>query len=130
MPRTRRRRRVVAAWAVNLAYAGVIASLALLPASVQVGNRDWLFHALGFGLQVVLLTVLTRRWWPPLTAVGGAAAAALLYGTLIEFLQVPVPSRRFEVRDLLANAIGVGVATAMLVLAKAGRVRRAPEDLT
>jgi VanZ family protein len=130
VPRTRRRRRGVAAWALNLGYAGVIASLALLPASVQVGNRDWLFHALGFGLQTALLTKLTRRWWPPLTAVGGAAAGALLYGTLIELLQIAVPSRRFEVRDLLANAIGVAVIAAMLCLGTSSRARRAPEGLT
>jgi VanZ family protein len=56
----------------------------------------------------------------PLIGRGNAAifavAGAILYGGLVEVLQFFQPARTVEIRDLLANSVGAGMAAIILYL--------------
>ena len=122
--------RMVVASAVNLVYAAAMVSIALSPKPRVVGVQDWLLHAFAFGLQVGLLSLVTRRLFSsPLAALGGAAAGALPCGTAIEFLEALVFGCDFETADLLADAVEVALAAAVLALPALSRRRPAREDL-
>jgi hypothetical protein len=120
---------MVVALIVNLAYTAAMASIALAPTTPKVGIQDWLLHAFAFGLQVGLLSLVTRRLFTRLAALGGAAAGALLCGTVFELLQVWIFGCDLEAVDLLANAVGVGLAAALLSLPVVSRRLPAREGL-
>jgi VanZ family protein len=71
---------------------------------------DWLAHAVAYGIQAGLLfwalkPVLGRA---PALVTGGSGA--VLFGICTESLQLLQPERTVELRDVIANAIGVMVA--------------------
>lgn len=102
--------------------------IALSHKTPSVGIQDWMLHAFAFGLQVGLLSLVTGPLLSPLAALVGAAAGGLLCGTLVEFLQVLVFGCAFETVDLLADAVGVGLATALLALAALSRSQPPRDD--
>jgi VanZ family protein len=118
---------MVVASTLNFAYAAAMPLIALSHKTPIVGIQDWLLHAFAFGLQVGLLSLVTGPLFSPLAALGAAAAGGLLCGTLVEFLQVFVFGFAFETVDLLADAVGVGLAAALLALPALSR-RRPPRD--
>ena len=122
----------VAGWlAVNLGYAGALAGLSLMssPPVVPVfSTTDWLAHGVAFGLQTVILSGLLRRWYRPGMAIAASATVALLFGFVLEGLQHLQPARQVELSDLVANATGVCLGAAILVLT-GGVSRRAAGEL-
>jgi VanZ family protein len=100
---------------LNVAYTAFITSLALTPTPLRIGRvDDWLLHGLAFGVQAALLHAVLRTLLLPTRSLLVSGAAALAYGGLIEILQLGVPGRFFEVGDLVANAVGIAVSTALL----------------
>jgi hypothetical protein len=73
-------------------------------------------HAPGYGILAVLLTLgLQRRGWPLAYALPVAAAAALVFGLWTEVFQGSVQGRGASVNDLVTDAVGIGIATAMML---------------
>ncbi len=105
---------------VNLGYAASLVLLSLMsspPAVPILSQKDWLAHGLAYGIQVFLLHELFRRRIGSTSAIVAAAATGLVFGAVVEALQLLQPARFFEVSDVLANAVGVAAAAALLAIA-------------
>ena len=87
--------------------------MVLVPSSLL----EWA-HAPGYGVLAGLLTLgLQRRAWPLAYAIPVAAAGALVFGLCTEVFQGSVQGRGPSVDDLVTDAIGIGVATTMMLSA-------------
>ena len=85
--------------------------MVLVPGSLL----EWA-HAPGYGILAVLLTRgLQRRAWPLAYALPVAAAAALVFGLWTEVFQGSVHGRGASVDDLVTDAIGIGLATILML---------------
>ena len=115
MRASRFRRFVIAA---NLVYAAVLLCLGVAPdvPGIAVNIPDFAAHGLAYAAHTVLLFALLM----PLIGRGNATifavAGAILYGGLVEALQFFQPARTVEIRDLLANSVGAGMAAIILYL--------------
>jgi hypothetical protein len=84
---------------------------------------DWA-HAPGYGILALLLTRgLQRRAWPLAYALPVAAAAAFVFGLWTEVFQGSVQGRQTTVDDLVTDAIGIGLATMIMMLSESVRNR-------
>lgn len=82
---------------------------------VPVSLLEWA-HAPGYGILAVLLTLgLQRRAWPLAYALPVAAAAALVFGLWTEVFQGSVQGRGASVNDLVTDAVGIGIATILML---------------
>ncbi len=63
----------------------------------------------------------------PSRAIVAAAGTAALFGTVMEVVQLVMPGRFFEVQDLFANGVGIGVGVVLLVGFRMSPLAR-PED--
>jgi VanZ family protein len=109
---TRKRRLAV----VNLLYAGVLLSLGIVPTLPTAAVSDHAAHALAYGLQAGLLYVFLLPTQNRGAAAILAATGAIVYGGLIEALQLVRPARSFELLDLAANAAGAVLAVSIAYL--------------
>ena len=103
-------------WAPVALYMAAIfygASLSSLPGPVATWFSDTILHGAGyFGLALVTLRAVARGRWSRVTR-GGLLLAwgiAVLHGAAVEWMQMYVPSRTAEWRDLANDAIGAGLA--------------------
>jgi VanZ family protein len=97
---------LLALWPVMIA---VVIVFSLLPGSAmpRLPMSDTQEHLTAyFGLALVPAAAL-KRWWRALAA----ATAMACLGLALEFFQLKVPGRAFELRDILANCVGVAVGT-------------------
>ena len=107
------RRFVIAA---NLVYAVSLLFLGVAPdvPDVAVDIPDFAVHGIAYAAHTALMFALLL----PSVGRGNAAilafAGAVLYGGLVEALQFLQPARTVEMRDLLANAVGAGMAAMIL----------------
>ena len=84
---------------------------------------DWA-HAPGYGILAVLLTRgLQRRAWPLVYALPVSAAAAFVFGLWTEVFQGSVQGRQTTADDLVTDAIGIGIATMIMMLSESVRNR-------
>ena len=84
---------------------------------------DWA-HAPGYGILAMLLTRgLQRRAWPLAYALPVAAAAAFVFGLWTEVFQGSVQGRQTTADDLVTDAIGIGLATMIMMLSESVRNR-------
>ena len=82
---------------------------------VPVSLLEWA-HAPGYGILAVLIALgLQRRAWPPAYALPVASAAAFVFGLWTEVFQGSVQGRGASVDDLVTDAVGIGIATAMML---------------
>lgn len=82
---------------------------------VPVSLLEWA-HAPGYGILAVLIALgLQRRAWPLAYALPVAAAAALVFGLWTEVFQGSVQGRGASVNDLVTDAVGIGIATTMML---------------
>lgn len=85
---------------------------------VPVSLLEWA-HAPGYGILAVLIALgLQRRAWPLAYALPVAAAAALVFGLWTEVFQGSVQGRGASVNDLVTDAVGIGLATTMMLSEK------------
>ena len=72
-------------------------------------------HAPAYGLLAWLgITGLRRRGWPHLLALTTGCLFSLVFGLWTETLQVSVPGRGFETKDLLTDGLGIALAGMMM----------------
>jgi hypothetical protein len=75
-----------------------------------------LAHVPAYGILTLLLILLLKgRGWPSLYACPVAAAAALVFGLWTEVLQGSIHGRHATVEDLVADGIGIGIATLLML---------------
>jgi hypothetical protein len=85
--------------------------MVLVPGSLL----EWA-HVPGYGVLAMLLTFgLQRRAWPLAYAIPVAAAGALVFGLWTEVFQGSVQGRVPSVDDLVTDAIGIGLATVLML---------------
>jgi len=123
--------------AALLGYIGILSVLATAsPGSGLLGQillllpshiLDWL-HAPAYGLLAGLgITRLQRRGWPHLLALATGSLFALVFGFWTETLQLSVPGRGLEVKDLITDGLGIAVA-GMTVIRRSMSVRTPSAD--
>jgi hypothetical protein len=110
-------------FATLIAYVGILSILAVAsPGHGLLGSMllvlptvvlDWL-HAPAYGLLAWLgITRFQRRGWPQPLAFAAGASFALIFGVWTETLQLSVPGRGLEIKDMLTDGIGIGMASLM-----------------
>lgn len=80
--------------------------LSLIPGGVSAGTGDvgeYLSHVLAYGALMSLLLLSFGKRFPP-TLIG---SGIIVYGCILELLQVGTPTRDPEWLDVLANSVGV-----------------------
>lgn len=103
-------------WAPVAVYMAAIfygASLSTVPGPVGSWFSDTFLHAAGYsGLALLTLRAVARGRWPGVTgsALLVAWCVAVLHGAAVEWMQMYVPSRMAEWRDLVNDALGAGLA--------------------
>lgn len=104
-------------WAPVAMYMAAIfygASLSSVPGPVE-SFSDTVLHGAGyFGLALVTLRAVAAGHWNRVT-VGALAVAwclCVVHGAAVEWMQMYVPTRSAEWRDLANDAIGAGLALA------------------
>lgn len=103
-------------WVPALAFMGIIAWFSHQPTwpDAALGYPDWLLHGGAYVCLAVLCQLGAGRGQlpPGWRASWLAAGVALAYGALDELHQSTVPGRVAAVDDWVADAVGVGIATA------------------
>ncbi|MDP3718157.1 MAG: VanZ family protein [Acidobacteriota bacterium] len=103
-------------WAPVVVYMAAIiygATAASVPGPVGSWFSDTFLHGGGyFGLALLTLRALARGRWSGVTtsALLLAWCISMVHGAAVEWLQMYVPTRMAEWRDLGNNAIGAAVA--------------------
>jgi VanZ family protein len=97
----------------NLLYAVVLLSLGVLPSLPSAGVSDHTAHAAAYGIQAGLLYLLLFSFLSRGRAAILAATCAIVWGGIVEALQIVQPTRSFEILDLAANAAGAVVTIAI-----------------
>lgn len=103
-------------WAPVAIYMAAIfygASLSTVPGPVASWFSDTFLHAGGyFGLGLLTLRAVARGRWAAVTpgALVIAWGIAVLHGAAVEWMQMYVPTRMAEWRDLVNDAVGAGLA--------------------
>ena len=127
-------------WATVVAVAGGILFASVLdspssglPALGPLGlfGMDKWLHALAYAALAGSLAGALAPGRSPAIVAGVAALLAVGYGVGIEFVQAPLAERHFSAADMVADAVGAGVAVLgyrMLVeLTGGSRAERGPE---
>lgn len=122
------------AWLPVLVVAGAILVGSALPLSGSAGppfgpvglvGDVALLHAVGYGLLGwVLARALVATGRSTVAVLALVVVATVGFGLAVELLQVPLPTRGYQVADLLADGIGAVAAVSVLLLA--GRLGRGP----
>lgn len=103
-------------WAPVAVYMAAIfygASMSSVPDPVGSWFSDTFLHTAGYsGLALVTLRAVARGRWTGVTlgALAVAWGIAVLHGAAVEWMQMYVPTRTAEWRDLVNDAIGAGLA--------------------
>jgi hypothetical protein len=116
---------VILALGIALGYMGLLYFGAVIVPGVGLSGHllaqvpgnflDWA-HAPGYGiLALLLIRGFQRRAWPLAYALPVAAAAALVFGLWTEVFQGSIQGRESNVDDLVTDAVGIGLATAMML---------------
>ena len=74
------------------------------PVPIPSASSDKINHLLAF----LQLTLVARLAWPVISALW-VALAMMVFGLLIEVIQVPLPYRDFSLLDLAADVAGVAL---------------------
>ena len=102
----------------NVLWAASLLVLGLLPdiPGGEAALPDHTAHALAYGIQSGLVFLLVLAGLGRKSAAVFAAVSAVCYGAVIEMLQLLQPARSPEIGDIVANAVGAGMAAAIAYL--------------
>jgi VanZ family protein len=100
----------------NLLYAVFLLSLGILPDLPAARVSDHTAHGLAYGFQAALLYAFLLSLQSRGRAALLAIACTLVWGSLIEGLQLVQPARTFEFLDLAANGVGAAVTVSIAYL--------------
>lgn len=109
---------MIGLWTPVVLYMAAIfygASMSTVPAPVSTNFSDTFLHAAGYsGLALVTLRAVARGSWRGVTvgALLFAWGIAVGHGAAVEWMQMYVPNRTAEWRDLGNDAIGAALALA------------------
>ncbi len=108
---------------LTVAWGGMLlaGSLIPVPRGLGIGVSDTLLHGTLYGVFALLACWSLMPALGPVAAGPAALGVTLLFGGLTELLQLAVPWRSAEVRDLLADGLGAAVGVALLLLAHRAR---------
>jgi len=117
-----RRLKETRAWILAASYTAVLTAVSLVPSGSSAGPLEgWdtrlnpdlqnVLHVPAFGLMVFLLARAMDRG--RLWQLGLAAVACVAFGALLEWGQAVVPGRFGSLGDVLLNAVGVVLGTAI-----------------
>jgi hypothetical protein len=85
-------------------------------------------HAPAYGLLAwFFITGLLKRGWPSSAALTAGSLFAFVFGCWTETLQVSVPGRGLEGRDLVIDTIGI-VSAVLITLRRSISLQSAPKD--
>jgi VanZ family protein len=105
-------------WGPVVLYASAILVGASLPSSSIPGEvSDSTLHVWGYaGFTAILVRAFARGRWSSVSATHVAVSAfiAMMYGFAMEVYQLFVPGRVFDLRDVLADAVGASGAGALV----------------
>jgi VanZ family protein len=114
-------------WGPVIVYAAAIFAASSMSQPPTPGAvPDYTLHGSGFaGFALVIIRALARGRWDGVTGrrVILTVAIAAAYGLTDEFHQRFVPGRFFELRDLVADAVGAGFAAAAIYVGSLARSR-------
>jgi VanZ family protein len=97
-------------WLFNLGYAILLIVLALVPSaalSTTLVIPDCFAHAVAYGVQAGLLFWALKPTLGRAKSLAMGGFGAILFGLCTECLQLLQPERTVELRDVVANTIGV-----------------------
>jgi VanZ family protein len=107
---------VILLWTPVVVYMAAIfygASMSQVPGPVGNWFSDTFLHTGGYsGLALLTIRALARGRWAgvTMTTLAGAFVISLLHGAAVEWMQMYVPTRMAEWRDLGNDAVGALVA--------------------
>ena len=104
-------------WAAAILFVSVIPSEEL--PDVNIWEPDKVFHALFYAIMTGLVYLLYNPGSPhkiSLNSVIKAAIVCILYGFCIECIQLWLPTRSFDIFDVIADAFGCIVAVAIVLV--------------
>lgn len=92
----------------NVVYAAAFTAAGMAPHVPGLGTvvPDSAAHAVGAGVQVLVLFWLTSELMALPLALAVACGGAFLFGAMIETLQLLQPARQTQLSDIEANGIG------------------------
>ncbi len=94
-----------------------LTTLCLVPMpSSEGGYMDKVYH----GVAYLILSILGMLGIPGLPTRPKIIGGLIAWGVMVEFLQIPA-GRSFELADMLANSLGVGVGLLFITLTGLGR---------
>ena len=95
-------------WAVIILFLSIISGGART--NIEIGFLDKLVHLSIYGALSFLLVVgLKKQYrWPRIKFKAGyyAIGVSILYGILMEFMQLFIPDRGADYKDMIANTLG------------------------
>jgi VanZ family protein len=99
---------VRAAQVFSLVYAIILVVLAVIPRveGPGFGVSDWILHSAAYGIFGGLVVVSVRDNFKGFGGIVVAWVSAVGFGLGTELLQLLVPYRSFEFRDVVADGIG------------------------
>jgi VanZ family protein len=100
----------------NLLYAVALLCLGILPDLPSAGISDHTAHALAYGIQAGLLSAFFLSSRSRVVSALLAAVITIVWGAVIEALQLVQSARSFEFSDLAANAAGAVVAISIVLV--------------
>jgi VanZ family protein len=101
-------------------WAGVILVVSVIPGqdlpSLSIWEPDKVMHALVYGVLTYLLFVAISYKSTKNNLLIFAITLCILYGFIIELIQKVLPTRTFDMYDMLANTIGCLLAGGLILL--------------
>ena len=111
----------------TVGYGMILIVLAVIPRidAPGMGPSDWVLHAMAYGVLGGLLFASGLGRGGTVQGVVMAVGGATVFGLATEFLQLLIPYRSFEIRDVVADAVGalVVVLVGCFSLKAAGSAR-------
>ena len=103
---------------VNVTYAAAFTAGGMAPHVPGLGTvvPDTAAHAVGAGVQVLVLFWLTSELMALPMALTVAGGGAFLFGAMIEVLQLLQPARQSQLSDVAANGAGAFAATLVVAV--------------
>jgi len=107
--------------AITVIWALIILVISVIPGadlpSLSIWEPDKVMHALVYGVLTILLFFTLQNFYP-LRAKNNFLAVGLciLYGFIIELIQLFLPTRSFDMLDALANSTGCVLAMAVILV--------------
>ncbi len=105
---------------LTLVYAIILVVLAVIPRveGPGFGVSDWILHSTAYGIFGGLVVVSVRDKFKGSGGIVVAWVSAVGFGLGTEFMQLLVPYRSFEFRDVVADGIGALIVIGLVAMGR------------